>query len=170
MATEIERKFRVIGDAWRQYAGSGKRYRQGYLSIEPERTVRVRTVNDEQGFVTIKGKAVGTRRSEFEFAIPYDDAEDMLDTLCLRPLIEKIRYRIAHAGLVWEVDEFTGDNDGLIVAEVELTDENQHIDMPDWVGKDVSDDSRYYNANLVACPFSQWHAAAVEGVRSAQAE
>jgi CYTH domain-containing protein len=160
MATEIERKFRVVGDAWRRQAGPGKRYRQGYLSTEPERTVRVRTVDDTQGFVTVKGKTVGTRRSEFEFAIPYDDAEDMLDTLCLRPLIEKTRYRIAHAGLVWEVDEFTGDNDGLIVAEVELTDENQHIDMPDWVGKDVSDDSRYYNANLVACPFSQWRDAA----------
>ena len=164
MATEIERKFRIVGDAWRQHAGSGKRYRQGYLSIEPERTVRVRTVNDDQGFVTVKGETVGTRRSEFEFAIPYADAEEMLDTLCLQPLIEKTRYRISHAGLLWEVDEFSGDNGGLVVAEVEMTDENQDIDIPDWVGPDVSDDARYYNANLVTCPFSKWHDAAKEAV------
>jgi CYTH domain-containing protein len=165
MATEIERKFRVIGESWRQQAGPGKSYRQGYLSTDPERTVRVRTVHSDQGFVTIKGKTVGSRRSEFEYAIPYADAQEMLDTLCLRPLIEKTRYRIPHAGLVWEIDEFGGDNSGLVVAEVEMTDENQPLEAPDWIGKDVTADPRYYNANLVARPFSQWHSSAAQAVQ-----
>jgi CYTH domain-containing protein len=155
MATEIERKFRVEGEAWRQHVGTGKSYRQGYLSTDAERTVRVRVVG-QKGYVTIKGKAVGASRPEFEYAIPFDDATAMLESLCLRPLIEKTRYRLPYAGLTWEIDEFSGENQGLIIAEVELTDEHQRIELPDWVGDEVTDDARYVNANLVMHPFSQW--------------
>jgi len=155
MATEIERKFRVEGEAWRQHAGAGKIYRQGYLSTDAERTVRVRVVGS-QGYVTMKGKTVGARRAEFEYAIPLDDATAMLDGLCLRPLIEKTRYRLPYAGLTWEIDEFSGENQGLIIAEVELLDEHQRIQVPDWVGDEVTHDARYFNANLVMHPFSQW--------------
>jgi adenylate cyclase len=106
--------------------------------------------------VTIKGKTVGASRQEFEYTIPLDDATAMLESLCLRPLIEKTRYRLPYAGLTWEIDEFSGENQGLIIAEVELADEHQRIQLPDWVGDEVTDDARYVNANLVMHPFSQW--------------
>jgi adenylate cyclase len=154
MAQEIERKFLVKGDSWRR-AGHGKRYRQGYLSTVKERTVRVRTAGD-QGFITVKGITVGATRSEYEYEIPLADANEMLDRLCERPLIEKTRYRIPHDGLTWEVDEFEGENRGLITAEVELHDERQAVSIPDWVGEEVSKDPRYFNANLVAHPFAKW--------------
>jgi adenylate cyclase len=154
MAKEIERKFLVKDNTWRGQDG-GKHYRQGYLSTVKERTVRVRTTGDK-GFITIKGISVGATRSEYEYEIPLADAIEMLDRLCERPLIEKTRYRILNEGLVWEIDEFEGGNRGLIVAEVELKDETQSITLPVWVGQEVTDDPRYFNANLVANPFSQW--------------
>jgi CYTH domain-containing protein len=154
MPTEIERKFLVNGTAWKRGA-TGKLYRQGYLVAEKERTVRVRVVG-EVGFLTIKGPSKGIARAEYEYRIPAREAAEMLDTLCLQPLIEKYRYRIEHAGLVWEVDEFLGENQGLILAEVELADEEQRISLPDWAGEDVSHDPRYYNANLARHPFSKW--------------
>ena len=156
MGQEIERKFLVQGDAWRAL-GSGTRYRQGYLSTVKERTVRVRTI-DDQGFLTIKGVTVGARRAEYEYPIPVQDANELLDELCERPLIEKTRYKIQHAGLTWEVDEFAGENQGLIVAEVELSDEAQALQLPDWVGAEVTADPRYYNANLIAQPYGTWKA------------
>ena len=154
MPKEIERKFLVTGDGWRGKS-LGKRYRQGYLSTVKERTVRVRTV-DDKGFITVKGLSVGASRSEYEYEIPAGDANEMLDRLCERPLIEKTRYRIPGAGVVWEVDEFQGENRGLIVAEVELESEDQQVSLPDWIGREVTDDPRYYNANLVAHPYSRW--------------
>ncbi len=154
MGTEIERKFLVEGDAWRGLA-EGVRYRQGYLSTVRERTVRVRTVNDK-GYLTIKGASRGLTRSEYEYEIPVADADAMLDTLCQRPLIEKTRYKIQIGALVWEVDEFEGENAGLSIAEVELESEGQSVDLPEWVGREVSDDPRYYNANLIAHPYSTW--------------
>jgi CYTH domain-containing protein len=154
MPKEIERKFLVTGDGWR-VKGVGKRYRQGYLSTVKERTVRVRTVG-ETGFITVKGISVGAARSEYEYEIPAADANEMLDRLCERPLIEKTRYRIPMAGVVWEVDEFAGENRGLIVAEVELESEDQQVSLPEWIGREVTDDPRYFNANLVAHPFSRW--------------
>lgn len=108
MATEIERKFLIKGDSWRQGA-TGKRYRQGYLSTVKERTVRIRTAGDK-GFITVKGINTGPSRAEYEYEIPLSDANEMLDRLCERPLIEKTRYRIASDGLTWEVDEFEGEN------------------------------------------------------------
>jgi adenylate cyclase len=154
MAMEIERKFLVKGDTWRSL-GSGEIYRQGYLATKEEATVRVRVVGD-RGYLTIKGKTVGIARSEFEYSISVEDAQIMLDTLCDRPLIEKIRYKIPLGNLVWEVDEFLGENEGLILAEVELMDEQEAIELPDWLGAEISSDSRYYNANLVKYPYRQW--------------
>jgi len=154
MPNEIERKFLVSSDGWRLF-GPGTRYRQGYLSTVPERSVRVRVAGDE-GFLTIKGKTVNATRAEYEYAIPVSEANELLDHLCERPLIEKTRYRISHRGLVWEVDEFEGENTGLIVAEVELETEDQAVALPDWAGEEVTGDPRYYNASLVANPYRKW--------------
>lgn len=154
MGKEIERKFLIKNDGWRSLA-SGTMYRQGYLSTVKERTVRVRTVG-RKGFLTIKGVTTGVTRAEFEYEIPVTEANAMLDGLCERPLIEKSRYRIEHGGLVWEVDEFFGENRGLVIAEVELADEGQRIDLPSWVGEEVSDDPRFFNSNLTRNPFTRW--------------
>jgi adenylate cyclase len=154
MGTEIERKFLVEGDAWRQLA-QGVRYRQGYLSTVKERTVRVRTVG-EKGYLTVKGVKTGASGAEFEYEIPLEDADAMLDGLCERPLIDKTRYKIPYGGLTWEVDEFHAENEGLVVAEVELEGEDQDFEKPEWAGTEVSDDPRYFNANLIAHPYRDW--------------
>ena len=153
MAKEIERKFLVNGDAWKR--SKGTLYRQGYLSTVKERTVRVR-LEGERAVLTIKGITRGATRAEFEYEIPFEDAEQLLDDLCERPLIEKTRYKIEHAGLTWEVDEFLNENTGLVVAEVELESEDQQFDLPEWLGEEVTRDPRYYNANLVSHPFTKW--------------
>jgi len=153
MATEIERKFLVKEGPWRE--ASAKTYRQGYLSTVKERTVRVRTI-DDKAYLTIKGISVGASRLEFEYEIPVEDAEELLDKLCEKPLIEKRRHKLDHGGLTWEVDVFFGDNEGLIVAEVELQSENQVFEKPDWVTEEVTHDPRYFNANLISNPYSGW--------------
>jgi len=153
MTQEIERKFLVRGDAWR--TDNGIRIRQGYMHNDVNGTVRVRT-KGERAYLTIKGGMTGITRSEFEYEIPLEDANQMLDELCQRPLIEKIRHEIHMSGFIWEIDEFLGDNGGLVVAEIELEDENQKFPRPDWLGKEVSDDARYLNANLVMNPYSRW--------------
>ncbi|MGK5064339.1 CYTH domain-containing protein [Janthinobacterium sp. LB3P112] len=154
MGIEIERKFLLAGDAWRGL-GQPVLLRQGYLSSARERVVRVR-IEGEQAMLTIKGANVGATRGEWEYPIPLADAAELLDGLCEQPLIEKYRHRIEHAGMVWEVDEFLGANAGLVVAEIELASEDQPFDKPDWIGAEVSGDARYYNANLIRHPFSQW--------------
>ena len=154
MGKEIERKYLIKDDTWRKDA-SGTTYRQGYLSTVKERTVRVRTI-DDKGFLTIKGITIGATRREYEYEIPMVDANEMLDELCEKPIIEKTRFKISHAGLTWEIDEFAGVNQGLIVAEVELESEDQNIDFPPWVGEEVSGDPRYFNSNLIANPFVNW--------------
>lgn len=154
MAKEIERKFLVVGDAWRALA-QGVHYRQGYLNSIKERTVRIRTVG-EKAVLTVKGPTVGVTRMEFEYQIPYDDCVAMLDNLAEKPIIEKKRYKIPMGEFVWEIDEFFGVNEGLIVAEVELKSEDQAFEKPEWIGKEVSGDPRYFNSNLVAHPYSTW--------------
>jgi adenylate cyclase len=154
MAEEIERKFLVSDNSWRRL-GSGQRYRQGYLSTVKERTVRIRVAGDK-GSITVKSINLGTTRSEYEYEIPLADANEMLDCLCERPLIEKIRYRIHLGDLTWEVDEFEGENHGLITAEIELRDENQAILLPAWIGREVTGDPRYFNSNPVVHRFSMW--------------
>lgn len=154
MGVEIERKFLLQGDAWRGL-GQAVLLRQGYLSSARERVVRVR-IEGEQAMLTIKGANVGATRGEWEYPIPLADAVELLDGLCEQPLIEKYRHRIEHAGMVWEIDEFLGANAGLVVAEIELGSEDQPFEKPEWVGAEVSGDARYYNANLIRHPFSQW--------------
>lgn len=153
MAIEIERKFLVQGDAWRAL-GSALAYRQGYLLSSLGKTVRVRQAGD-RGYLTIKGETQGISRQEFEYEIPLPDVEELLE-MCDRPLIEKTRHKILHNGLSWEVDEFWGDNEGLIIAEVELTDPDQLLDLPDWVDREVSHDPRYFNAALARQPYRSW--------------
>ncbi len=154
MGQEIERKFLVQGEGWRLLA-SAEVYAQGYLSTNQTCTVRVRMIGD-RGYLTVKGPTVGCSRLEYEYAIPAADAAEMLTQLCAKPLIEKTRYKVPADGLIWEIDEFTGANQGLIVAEVELTSPDQAIALPDWIGREVTDDPRYYNSNLVKYPFSVW--------------
>jgi len=154
LSVEIERKFLIQNDSWRSGA-QGLLLRQGYLPTQGKVTVRVRLAGD-RAYLTLKGPAQGLVRPEFEYPIPLADATTLLATLCQEPLIEKYRYRIPVGDLVWEVDEFLGANQGLVVAEIELTSPDQPIDLPTWVGEEVSDDPRYLNANLVRNPFTLW--------------
>lgn len=159
MATEIERKFRVQGDGWRQ--GAGTHYRQGYLSRDPDRTVRVRLAG-EHAWLTIKGRTIGLARPEFEYPIPLADGEALLQ-LCDGPLVEKIRRRIDYRGMVWEVDEFFGANAGLVLAEIELSHPDQTFDAPPWLAEEVSADPRFFNANLSLRPYRGERDATLDG-------
>jgi CYTH domain-containing protein len=156
MAQEIERKFLVKGLTWKSLA-AGTLYRQGYLSVAKERTVRVRIAGG-RGFLTVKGVSRGVTRAEFEYEIPVADAAAMLEDLCERPLIDKTRFTVPFSGRTWEIDEFHGENAGLVVAEVELADSDEMPPLPEWVGEEVSLDPRYFNANLVKNPFRAWRA------------
>ena len=155
MALEIERKFLLQNDGWRAHILRSKRMRQGYLVSDELNSVRVR-VAGEQAHLNIKSATVGTTRTEFEYPIPVADAETMLDTLCRGPLVEKTRYWVAHGTHEWEIDEFEGANKGLIVAELELTAPDEIFERPVWVGLEVTDDKRYYNASLARCPYQEW--------------
>lgn len=128
---------------------------QGYLSTDPERVVRVR-VAGEKGYLTIKGKSRGISRLEFEYEIPREDALQMLEKLALKPIISKYRYKVPYRGFVWEIDRFLGENEGLVIAEVELEDPSQIPPLPPWVGKEVTGDERYYNASLISRPYREW--------------
>lgn len=152
MAVEIERKFLVMGQPWLQVPGVV--FRQGYLNRDKARTVRVR-VAGAAAFLTIKGVSVGATRAEFEYPIPLADAETLL-ALCEGPLIEKTRHVLIHAGTVWELDVFAGENAGLVVAEVELQSEDQAFVRPGWLGDEVTQDARYFNSNLAAHPYCRW--------------
>lgn len=154
MNAEIERKFLVLNQSWKATARPVQ-CRQGYISTEPARTVRVRTAGAE-GFLTIKGMSSGASRAEFEYPLPYEDAQYLLDYLCLKPLIEKKRWYYDYKGHTWEIDYFSGENEGLIVAEIELTSEAELFDRPDWLGQEVTGDSRYYNVSLMSCPYTKW--------------
>ena len=155
MAIEIERKYLVINDDWRKGADQGTLFRQGYMVGSKRASVRVR-IEGNKANLNIKSATLGIRRSEYEYAIPLADAEEMLENLCQKPLIEKRRYLVPHANHRWEVDLFCGDNEGLIVAEVELRDENEAVELPNWVGQEVSNEARYYNVCLVKEPYKQW--------------
>lgn len=159
VALEIERKFLVQGDAWRQGA-SGVRYVQGYLNRDKARTVRVRMAGT-QAFLTIKGASVGATRAEFEYPIPLADAQELL-ALCEGPLIDKTRYAITVGSTLWEVDEFAADNAGLVLAEVELPSESAPFERPSWLGAEVTQDARYFNSNLSRQPYGSWGASTPE--------
>ena len=152
MGIEIERKFLVVGDDWRQ--ASAVAYAQGYLNRDQQRTVRVRIARG-QAWLTVKGANAGATRAEFEYPIPLADAEQLL-ALCDGPLVRKLRRIVEHAGSRWEIDEFQGDNAGLVVAEIELPSEDAPFEPPPWLGAEVTHDPRYFNSNLAAAPFSTW--------------
>jgi adenylate cyclase len=159
MAEEIERKFLVCGTGWQVEAPILTC--QGYLNRDSQRTVRVR-IAGEDAVITIKGLTTGATRQEFEYAIPVADARQIIG-LCEGPLIEKKRHVVEYCGMTWEVDEFLGDNLGLVVAEVELTSEDQDFELPPWVGDEVTSDRRYYNSNLSQMPFNRWGARTTVG-------
>lgn len=153
MAREIERKFLVVGNGWREGA-RGQRFCQGYLCSGTPASVRVR-IEGDRAYLNIKQAVVGIARDEFEYEIPMRDADALL-RLCVGNAVEKTRYIVHHGGLEWEVDEFSGLNQGLIVAEVELESEAQEFDPPPWIGDEVSHDHRYYNSALAQHPYSEW--------------
>lgn len=156
MNQEIERKFLVISDCWRETAGAGQLCRQGYIASGAKGiTVRIRLLGD-QGYITLKGPSQGISRVEMEYEIPAADAELMLADFCEGGIVEKVRYELIHEGMRWEIDEFSGANRGLIVAEIELEREAQPFSRPEWLGAEVSFDHRYTNASLSRNPFSVW--------------
>ena len=154
MGKEIERKFVVDTAAWKPQ-GAGTHFKQGYLNSQKERVVRVR-IEGDRAKLTIKGPSVGVTRSEFEYGIPVEDAALLLDNLCEQPLIDKHRHKEVHGGKTWEIDVFHGDNEGLVVAEIELASEDERFQAPAWAVREVSSDSRYFNSNLLKHPYKNW--------------
>jgi adenylate cyclase len=162
MGIEIERKFTVTGDSWRGHVEASTLIAQGYLNDQAamrdgtqRASVRVRIAGD-QAFLNIKSRELGHTRQEFEYRVPVADAQALLK-LCVGGLIEKTRHHVRHAGFLWEIDEFAGDNAGLIVAEIELPHADQVFDKPGWVDREVTDELRYYNLTLADRPWSQWN-------------
>jgi len=154
MATEIERKFLLKNDNWKKEVLESFAIKQGYLNHDKNRTVRVRLTN-KKGFITIKGKTEGISRSEFEYEIPLEDAISLLK-ICRKPLIEKVRSLVKKENHIWEIDEFEGDNLGLTIAEIEITNKNEDFSKPQWLGEEVSEDTRYFNSYLSQHPFNSW--------------
>lgn len=154
MGREIERKFLVKNNEFKQLS-KGVLYKQGYLSSNFERTVRVR-VSNGKGHITIKGTSKGAVRPEYEYQIPVDEANEIIDSLCEKPIIEKFRYKYTYQGFTWEIDEFLGENEGLVIAEIELETEDTVFTKPEWIGEEVTEDVRYFNSNLVKMPYKCW--------------
>ena len=155
MPIEIERKFLLKSAAWEAYADEGTQYSQGYLVGSKDASVRVR-IQGERAYINIKSATIGITRQEYEYEIPLAEASEMLETLCEKPLITKVRYLIKNDNHVWEIDVFSGENEGLVVAEIELKDKDEKFTRPDWLGEEVSDDKRYYNVCLVKHPYQDW--------------
>lgn len=155
MAWEIERKFLVRCERWRRFVSDSQRLIQGYLLLEQRSSIRVR-VAGERALLNIKGATLGVRRREYEYPIPLADAQEMLAELCQGVPIEKIRHYVPFGRHLWEIDEFFGANAGLIVAEIELTDPDEDFERPPWLGREVSDDPRFYNSRLVEHPYQNW--------------
>lgn len=156
MALEIEHKFLLANDDWRQQIQQSVYYKQGYLSNNPTSSIRVR-ISADQAWLNIKSATIGNHRHEFEYEIPLADAQQILDELCHQPLIEKIRHFVHMESHVWEIDEFLGDNAGLIVAEIELSSLDESFHQPTWLGAEVTTDLRYYNNNLCKNPYKNWN-------------
>jgi len=159
MAVEIERKFLLLNDSWQQHVVSKNLMRQGYFAgpekHQPRASIRIR-ISNQHAYLNIKSYELGISRQEYEYEIDLNDAEKMLSTLCEKPLIEKIRYEVVVGLHTWEIDVFSGDNNGLVVAEIELDHEKEYFDKPDWLGEEVSTDARYYNVSLIKHPFKDW--------------
>ncbi|MFH1121646.1 MAG: CYTH domain-containing protein [Bacteroidota bacterium] len=155
MPLEIEHKFLVNSTVFRSLA-KPVRYRQGYLAVLPDKVIRVRTAGEE-GYITVKVRVTNLTRQEYEYRIPLPDATKMLNEMCVGSIIEKVRYRILHKGFTWEVDEFLGENEGLVVAEIEVSQEGEIFEKPDWIGEEVTGNPRYLNSNLSIRPFNTWN-------------
>jgi CYTH domain-containing protein len=153
VGVEIERKYLLKDDSWRELADPID-YSQGYLVADGERTVRVRVAGNE-GFITIKGKSKGLSRKEFEYPVPVEDAHDLF-SLCINHIVEKRRSKIKWEGKIWEIDEFIADNEGLVLAEIELESEDESFILPPWIGEEVTGDFRYYNSYLSLHPYPEW--------------
>ncbi|HEY5463112.1 MAG TPA: CYTH domain-containing protein [Hanamia sp.] len=152
MGIEIERKFLVNKERWKSVSKPpGQHYKQGYILLEPDKTIRIRLA-EMHGFITIKGRTIGASRPEYEYEIPVNDARDLLDNFCIGTLT-KTRYKIKYKNKLWEIDEFSGNNDGLFIAEIELKSESELFDIPEWVEREVTGDAKYYNANLIMNPY-----------------
>jgi adenylate cyclase len=155
MAIEIEHKFLLANSDWRKQISRSVKYRQGYLSSQASSSIRVR-ISDDHGWLNIKSATIGSHRYEYEYEIPLNDAEEIINNLCRKPLIEKIRHFVTDDRNIWEIDEFEGENKGLIVAEIELPEIGRPFSKPQWLGPEVTHDLRYYNNNLAQHPFSEW--------------
>ena len=155
MGTEIERKFLIINNNWKNLPSEQTDYTQGYFTTNEKCSIRIRVAGDVAN-INIKSATLGIYRSEYDYPIPVKDAREILDDLCIHPLIEKTRYKIQYDNHTWEVDVFSGENEGLIVAEIELDSVDEEFTKPDWIGEEVSDDPRYYNVCLVGKPYKSW--------------
>lgn len=155
MPLEIEHKFLLANDEWRKQIEKTVYYKQGYLSSTEQNSIRVR-ISDQHAWINIKSAVIGTHRLEYEYEIPTSEANEILEQLCHKPLIEKKRHFVHHGEHLWEIDEFLGENDGLIVAEVELSEINESFQKPTWAGQEVTHDLRYYNNNLCQNPYKDW--------------
>ncbi|MDH5484969.1 MAG: CYTH domain-containing protein [Gammaproteobacteria bacterium] len=155
MPVEIERKFLIRNDNWKSAVDSSTPIRQGYLAPLSKASMRIR-IDGDKANINIKSATLGIHRMEYEYPIPMDEALEMLDQLCDRPQIEKVRHRIKQGKHVWEIDEFAAENAGLIMAEIELESEDEAFDKPDWLGEEVTGDERYYNVNMVRHPYKDW--------------
>lgn len=155
MATEIERKFLVTNDSWKEESTSSEEYIQGYLATERSCSIRIR-IKKDRASLNIKSATLGISRNEYDYPIPLSEAREILQDLCIRPLLKKTRFLVPHGDHVWEIDVFEGDNEGLVVAEIELATPDEPFSRPGWLGEEVSDDPRYYNVCLVDHPYSKW--------------
>ena len=155
MAIEIEHKFLLNDESWREKVKKAIIFKQGYLSSIPTTSIRVR-ISDEQAWLNIKSATIGNKRMEFEYEIPLTDANQIIELLCKKPIIEKTRHYVENENNTWEIDEFHGENQGLIVAEIELDSETQPFTIPEWIGQEVTQDIRYYNNNLAVNPYNSW--------------
>ena len=155
MAIEIEHKFLLANNDWREHITHSVKYRQGYLSSQATSSIRIR-ISDDHAWLNIKSATIGTHRHEYEYEIPLPDANEIINSLCRNPIIEKIRHFVIDDGNTWEIDEFDGDNKGLIIAEIELSERGQTFSKPRWLGEEVTHDLRYYNNNLAIHPYSEW--------------
>ena len=155
MAVEIEHKFLLANNTWRKQVSYSVKYKQGYLSSVATSSIRVR-ISDDHAWLNIKSATIGTHRHEYEYEIPMSDAQEIITNLCIKPLIEKTRHIVVDYGNTWEIDEFEGDNEGLIVAEIELPEVGAVFSSPAWLGTEVTSDHRYYNNNLASHPYSVW--------------
>jgi adenylate cyclase len=155
MAIEIEHKFLLTSEKWRDHVSRSAAMRQGYLTSNSNSSVRIR-ISGDKAWLNIKSAIAGNRRHEYEYEIPVHDADEIIASLCRKPLIEKTRHYVHHENHTWEIDEFSGENKGLIVAEIELSKQNEEFTLPVWIGKEVTNDLRYYNNTLAQHPYSTW--------------